>query len=77
MQRLARVNRTQAFLGTLALVLIGLFAPGWYGALLLFALVVALAVLLTRTREYRAPGTVAVQLLILAGLAVIAVYKVL
>jgi multisubunit Na+/H+ antiporter MnhB subunit len=77
MQRLARVNRTQAFLGTLALVLIGLFAPGWYGAVVLFALAVALAVLVVRTRANRDRGAVGVQLLILAGLAVIAVYKLL
>jgi ABC-type Fe3+-siderophore transport system permease subunit len=77
MQRLARVNRTQAFLGTLALVLIGLFAPGWYGAIVLFALVVGLTALLVRTGAYRDRGTVTVQLLILAGVAVIAVYKVL
>jgi hypothetical protein len=73
MQRLARVNRTQAFLCALALVLIGLFAPGWYGALVLFALVVALSVVLVRTGG----GTGALpRLAILAVLAVIAIYKV-
>lgn len=77
MQRLARVNRTQAFLGTLALVLIGLFAPGWIGAIVLFAVIVALVVLLVRTAPARDRRATAVQVLILAGLAVIAVYKVL
>lgn len=77
MQRLARVNRTQAFLGTLALVLIGLFAPGWIGAIILFAVVVALGVLLSRTAAVRDRRAGAVQLVILAGIAVIAVYKVL
>jgi hypothetical protein len=73
MQRLARVNRTQAFLGALALVLIGLFAPGWYGALVLFALVIVLLVVLLRAT----PGaSVLPRLVILAGLAAIAVYKV-
>jgi hypothetical protein len=76
MQRRARVNRTQAFLGTLALVLLGLFAPGWYGATVLFALVVALGVLLVRTGGARDPRTVVVRLAILAALVVIAVYKV-
>src|SRR5439155_24580416 len=37
-QRLARVNRTQAFLGALRVVVIGLFVPGWFGAGILLAL---------------------------------------
>lgn len=74
MQRLARVNRTQAFLGALALVLIGLFAPGWYGTLVLFALVIALLALLVRTTH---GPSVLPRLVILAVLTVIAVYKVL
>jgi len=77
MERLARVNRTQAFLGALALVLGGLFAPGWYGAVLLFALVAVLLVVLVRTAPVTRPGVVAVRLLILAGVALIAVYKIL
>ena len=77
MERLARVNRTQAFLGALALVLGGLFAPGWYGAVLLFALVAVLLVVLVRTAPVTWPGVVAVRLLILAGVALIAVYKIL
>ncbi len=75
MQRLARVNRTQAFLAALALVLVGLFAPGWYGAVVLFALVAALLVLLVRTAPVTRPGVVAVRLVILAAVALIAVYK--
>ena len=77
MERLARVNRTQAFLSVLALVLVGLFAPGWYGAVLLFALVAVLLVVLVRTAPVTWPGVVAVRLLILAGVALIAVYKIL
>ncbi len=76
MQRLARANRTQAFLGALALVLVGLFAPGWYGAVVLFALVAALLVLLVRTAPVTRPGVVAVRLVILAAVALIAVYKI-
>ena len=76
MQRLARVNRTQAFLGALALVLVGLFAPGWYGAVVLCALVAALLVLLVRTAPVTRPGVVAVRLVILAAVALIAVYKI-
>jgi hypothetical protein len=77
MQRLARVNRTQAFLATLALVLLGLLAPGWFGALVLFALVGALLFLLVRTAPGTAPGTVVIRLAILAGLTAVALYKVL
>ena len=77
MERLARVNRTQAFLSVLALVLVGLFAPGWYGAVLLFALVAGLLVLMAQTAAATRPGVVAVRLVILAGLATIAVYKIL
>jgi hypothetical protein len=77
MQRLASVNRTQAFLGTLALVLLGLLAPGWFGAIVLFALVTALLAVLVRTAPGTAPGTVVVRLVILAGLTAIALYKVL
>jgi len=77
MQRLARVNRTQAFLAMLAVVLVGLFAPGGYGALVLFALVGALLLVLVRTAPGARPGTVAVRLAVLAGLTLIALYKVL
>jgi len=76
MERLARVNRTQAFLGALAVVVLGLFAPGWFGALLLFALVAALLVLLLRTAPASRPGTVAIRLAILAGMMLIAIYKI-
>jgi hypothetical protein len=76
MQGLARINRTQAFLGALALVLLGLFAPRWYGAAILFALVAALLVLLVRTAPATRPGTVLVRLAILAGIVLIALYKI-
>jgi len=76
MQRLARINRTQAFLGALALVVVGLFAPGWYGAAILFALVVALLVVLVRTAPVTRPGTVLIRLVILAGIALLTLYKI-
>jgi hypothetical protein len=76
MDRLARVNRTQAFLGALALVVIGLFTPGWYGAGLLFALAAGLLVLLVRTGPVTRPGTVLVRLVILAGIVLVGVYKI-
>jgi hypothetical protein len=76
MQRLARTNRTQAFLAALALVVIGLFAPGWYGAVILFALVAAMLVVLVRTGPATRPGTVAIRLVILAGVVLVGVYKI-
>jgi hypothetical protein len=75
-ERLARVNRTQAFLGTLAVVVLGLFAPGWFGATVLFLLVGALLAILVRTARTAAPGTVAVRAAILVGLVIIAIYKI-
>jgi asparagine N-glycosylation enzyme membrane subunit Stt3 len=76
MQRLARVNRTQAFLAALALVLIGLFAPGWYGAAVLFAIVAVLLVVLVRSGPVTRPGTLLVRLVILTAVALIAVVKI-
>ena len=76
MERLARVNRTQAFLAALALVLVGLFAPGWYGAVVLLALVGAMLLVLVRTAPTSRPGTVAVRLALLAAFALIAVVKI-
>ena len=76
MQRLARINRTQAFLAALALVVIGLFAPGGYGAVILFALVAAMLVLLVRTAPITRPGTTVIRLVILAGVALVGVYKI-
>jgi hypothetical protein len=76
MQWLARVNRTQAFLGALAVVAVGLFAPGWFGAAILFALVIGLLLVLVRTVPATRPGTVVIRLVILAGLVAIATYKI-
>jgi hypothetical protein len=76
MERLARVNRTQAFLGALGVVVVGLFAPGWYGAVVLFALVGGLLTALVRTGTAARPGTLAVRLVILAGLLAIAIHKI-
>ncbi len=75
-ERLARVNRTQAFLGALGVVLIGLFAPGWYGAVALFALVGGLLAMLVRTGKAGRPGTVLIRLVILAGLLAVAIHKI-
>jgi hypothetical protein len=76
MERLARVNRTQAFLGALGVVVVGLFAPGWYGAVVLFALVSGLLVVLVQTGKAARPGTLLIRLVVLAGLLAIAIHKI-
>ena len=76
MERLARVNRTQAFLGALAVVVLGLFLPGWFGAAILFVLVGGLLALLLRSTRTARPGTVVIRLVILVGLILIAIYKI-
>jgi hypothetical protein len=73
--RLARTNRTAVLGVTAALVLVGLFAPGLYGAVLLLALAVALLALGTLTWRVQPPATRAARLAVLAGLVLIAVLK--
>jgi hypothetical protein len=75
-ERLARVNRTQAFLGALGVVVIGLLAPGWYGTVVLFALVGGLLAVLVRTGRVTRPRILLVRLVILAGLLAIAIQKI-
>jgi asparagine N-glycosylation enzyme membrane subunit Stt3 len=70
------VNPTYVFIAALAGVLLGLFLHGWPGSVLLLLIVAALLVLLAATWRRLAPGTVAVRLLIIAGLATVAVLKV-
>lgn len=74
---LARMNRTKIFLGTLALALVGLFLPGVWGALVLYAVVTALAFLLSQTWPVTPPAMRMVRLVVLAGVAVIATTKLL
>ena len=72
---LARVDRTKAFLAALALALLGLFLPAPYGPVLLLAIVVALAVLLRTTWPVTPPGQRVARILILGGLAAIALLR--
>ena len=67
---------TYVFLAALAGVLLGLFLTGWPGAVVLLLIVAALLSLLAATWRRLAPGTVAVRLLIIAGLTVVAVLKI-
>jgi hypothetical protein len=66
---------TQAFLTALAGVLLGLFLPGWIGSVVLLVIIVGLLALLAPTWRRLPSGTVAVRLLIIAGLGLVAVLK--
>ena len=63
------------FLGALAVALLGMFLPGWYGALLLLAVVVGLGGLLGRTWPLTPPAVRVLRVLILALLVIIATAK--
>jgi len=75
LERLARLDRTKVFLGTLAVGLAGLFLPVPVGPLLLLAVVVLLGALLRITWPVTPVPLRAVRLLILAGLAVLALVR--
>ena len=74
---LARVDRTKVFLASLAVGLAGLFLPGVLGALILYAVVIALGALLLRTFTLTSPRGLVLRVLILLGLAAIATAKLL
>ena len=73
--RLSRLNRTGVFLAVAGFVFLGLLLPGVAGAMLLLALAVALAWLLTRTWTIQPGASRAVRLLILALLILVAIIK--
>jgi hypothetical protein len=73
--RLARMNPTKVFLGALAVALAGMFLPGWFGALLLMAVVVGLGGLLGQTWSVTPAGVRVLRLVILALLVFIATAK--
>ncbi len=73
--RLARANRTVVFAVAAVLVLIALFAPGLYGAVLLLSIAAALFALTTVTWRVQPPATRGARLVILAGLVLLAVIK--
>jgi hypothetical protein len=72
--RLARMNPTKVFLGALVVALAGMFLPGWFGALLLMA-VVGLGGLLGQTWSVTPAGVRVLRLVILALLVFIATAK--
>jgi hypothetical protein len=74
--RLARLDRTKVFLGTLAVGLLGLFLPGIWGAIVLYAAVAGLAALLGQTWRITPSPVRISRLVVLAGLAAIATTKI-
>jgi hypothetical protein len=73
--KLARISPTKVFLGALAVALVGMFLPGWFGALLLLAVVVGLGGLLGRTWAFTPAPARVLRVLILAILVIIATGK--
>jgi hypothetical protein len=73
--RLARINRTLAFLVGAAAVFAGLWLPGIVGAALLAVLAAGLIWVLSRTWAVTAPPLRAVRVIILALLVGVALYK--
>jgi hypothetical protein len=74
--RLARINPTAAFLTALALVLLGLFAPGLVGGAVLLALAAGLTALLVATWPVQPPHTRVLRLVILTALTAVALAKI-
>jgi hypothetical protein len=77
LERLARMDRTKVFLATLAVALVGLFLPGLVGAIILYAVVGALAWLLTVTWAVIGVPLRVFRLVTLAVLAAVATTKIL
>jgi hypothetical protein len=76
MQRLAGGGRTGVFLGAIVAVLIGLFLPGWVGAILLTVIVAGMGWLMARTWAVAPASRRTVRFLILAVLAAVAIAKI-
>ena len=70
------MDRTKVFLATLAVALIGLFVPGVLGAIILYAVVAALAWLLTLTWAIIGVPLRVFRLVTLAVLAAVATTKI-
>lgn len=76
LHRLARVNRTAAFIAALAVGLAGFFLPGVWGALVLYAVVFALAWLHARTFTVTPPPLRVVRVIIICVLTIVATTKI-
>ncbi|KAB1905328.1 DUF6703 family protein [Micromonospora sp. AMSO31t] len=77
LSRLARLNPTTVFLAALVLVLVGLFAPGVAGGVVLLALAGGLVWLMTVTWPVQSAATRVLRLLMLTLLIAIALAKLL
>jgi hypothetical protein len=76
MQRLSNGGRTGVFLGAIAFLLVALFLPGWYGAILLLATIAGLGWVMSKTWPVTPSSTRAFRLIILLALTVMAVVKI-
>ncbi|HEY7176098.1 MAG TPA: DUF6703 family protein [Micromonosporaceae bacterium] len=76
LHRLAGRKRQGVFLGALVVVLVALFLPGWFGTILLLAIVGALAWLGTRTWPVTPPHLRVMRVVILLLLVAVAIYKI-
>lgn len=75
MRRLSGAVRPGVFLGVIVIMLLALFLPGVIGALLIVAIVIALATLLSKTWPVTSTRDRAIRVVILIGLLVLAVVK--
>ncbi|GAA3272744.1 hypothetical protein Dvina_46515 [Dactylosporangium vinaceum] len=75
LQRLARMNKTAAFLGAAVLVFLGLLLPGIVGATVLILIAVGLVWVLTKTWPVTPAPARVPRVLILTLLVVVAAYK--
>ncbi|PTA47076.1 DUF6703 family protein [Micromonospora sp. RP3T] len=75
LSRLARLNPTTVFLAALVLVLVGLFAPGPAGGVLLLVLAAGLVGLMSVTWPVQRPATRVLRLVMLTLLIAVALAK--
>ncbi|MFI5911322.1 DUF6703 family protein [Dactylosporangium sp. NPDC051541] len=75
LQRLARMNKTAAFLGAAVLIFLGLYLPGIVGATVLILIAAGLVWLLTKTWRVTAAPARIPRVLILTLLIIAAAYK--
>ena len=76
MRSLTRGGRTGVFIGAIVVLLVALFLPAGYGAILLLAIVAGLTWLMTKTWPVAPPQTRALRLIVLAVLLAFAVAKI-
>jgi len=75
LEQLSRTRGAGTFLGALVIVLLALFLPGWYGAILLALIIAALIVLMQHTWAVAPPRARTMRVLALVALAAVAWFK--